>query len=45
VEEEPLRVALLLDDEQQDLAAPVGPLGQQRHIQLAKPVAEAFLAK
>ena len=43
VQREALRVALFLDDDQQSLAASVGPLEQQWDVQLAKPVAEAFL--
>jgi len=42
MDREALRVALFLDDEQQGLAPPVGPLDKQRDVQLAKAVLEPF---
>jgi hypothetical protein len=38
-------VRLVLQHEQHGLAAPVGPFHQKRHVQLPKPIAEAFLER
>ena len=42
VEVEALRVGLFLNDEQQRCAPPVGPLDQQRDVELAEALAEAL---
>ena len=40
---EPARLRLLLEDEQQRLAPPVGPLHEQGHVELAEALAEPLL--
>ena len=40
---EPSRLGLLLEHEEQRCAAPVGPLHEQRDVEVAKVLAQAFL--